>query len=286
MLLILKNVAVRRPSFLRPWTWQIYFWCYPIRGDSFPEFNWGHTICRPPQVQRIVPRNQGWHRITAPPRSGPHWDMVSATEESRQIICSYWIHCFGVWFELQTEVMAIIRMLQLFMFILIVFVLIGVQLFMFILIVFVLIGAPVLTDSKSALLPTTHRAPDSLSGELFCRSPLMDAPLPSLSRRTHGDLPDTHAPCRSQVMPGQRFSSSMKHFSFVLNSSINKSMKRNTNWMRHTQLLFCPALYLSVESRPCSYRRARDSHGRRSQHRENRWGAGEGPRHCLQSTLR
>ena len=60
-------------------------------------------------------------------------------------------------------------------------------------------GAPVLMASRSALLPTTLRALDSPSGEPFFRSHPMDAHLPSHSRRTPGDLPDTPVPFRSQV---------------------------------------------------------------------------------------
>jgi hypothetical protein len=60
-------------------------------------------------------------------------------------------------------------------------------------------GALVLTDSRSAPLLTTPRALDSPSGEQSYRSPLTDALPPFLSRRTHGALPDTPVPSRSQV---------------------------------------------------------------------------------------
>ena len=62
------------------------------------------------------------------------------------------------------------------------------------------IGALALMDSRRELLLTTPRALDSPSGELFFRSPVMDAHQPSLFTRTLGDLPDTHVPCRNQVL--------------------------------------------------------------------------------------
>ena len=77
---------------------------------------------------------------------------------------------------------------------------------------FYLTGAPVLMASRREPPPTTPRAPDSPSGELFSRSPLMDAHLLYPSRRMPGDLPDTPVPSRSQV----------RKLKFNIDSDVNK----------------------------------------------------------------
>ena len=147
-----------------------------------------------------------------------------------------------------------------------------------------MIGAPVLMDSRREPLPTTPRAPDSPSGELFSRSPLMDAHLLYPSRRMPGDLPDTPVPSRNQV----------RKLKFNIDGDVNKKY-----WLGSQKPLllyfgkFIVALLtfafkssLSPLPRPCPNCWAWDSHGWWPQHRENRWGPGEGSCCRLQGLIR
>ena len=100
---------------------------------------------------------------------------------------------------------------------------------------FYLTGAPVLMASRREPPPTTPRAPDSPSGELFSRSLPTDALPLSPFRRMPGVLLDTHVPSRSQVRE--------------MNFNINLSMIKNCSvWTHHSPAIisYDDRFYFSV----------------------------------------